>query len=78
MHAEVIYGDDKKPLGISLQQSQNGENQILERCMNEGILPVSFNAREGLVVTFGQRAETVTSDDTDGVEEPTEPSRWAG
>lgn len=78
MRVQVIYGDDETPLGINLVGQGDGENQVLQRLQKEGMLPISYNPREGLVVTFGHQVGADTGAEMESDFTPTEGSRWAG
>jgi hypothetical protein len=78
MHSEVIRDDNENPLGILLQQNQDGENPVLSRFMKEGMTPVSFTPQDGLLVAFGRPRETSTDDETEEEEPPTQANLWVG
>lgn len=78
MRVQVIYGDEGSPLGLNLVGQGDGENQVLQRFQKEGMMPLSFNPKEGLVVTFGHPVGTDTGGEGEDDDIPTEASRWAG
>ncbi len=78
MIAELVYSDDGKPLGMVIQGENPGEKEVLARYHREGMVAVSYNAKDGLVVIFGRPAPNPAPKDTDAEEEPAYPSKYAG